>query len=715
MTAPWLRNLRAKLLIGFAVTLLPLLILLIWFDINRYQNQKTEALALNRQLAAIMAADFESFVNDVLRTELSVGKALGSQQWTPRELDGYLSATAAAYPNVRYVLWLSPDGIVLGASSPSLGVLSLAGQPNVQAVLAGAEWSLSPLVPSMATADLGFLIVRAIRNEEGVLTGVVAAEIDPGGLGLVLEGSQETQTFLFDSQGTLAYTSVAPRLPPDERQGATVTALASVQSNTAALNPFSHEPLVYASAPVGNLGWTAGIGRPAATVFDAARTELIQDILTLLAALGLAAAVAIILSHQLARPVEALRTAANAWSQGHYAVRASVESTDEIGQLAQSFNEMAEQIALRDQKLRAEADRLQAIIDHVPEAILIVNAGSGRIRGWNAQARNLFGLAAAGDRPWYVYDLPLRPAHPERAENEHPLTALLQTGGRREFTVSEDDRRQVLIGQALPLTRLDNAQEQLWVFFDVTALWEVDQLKSELLSIASHELRTPLTSIHGLSQLALREAERQQASPEQIEDLRAIVAQAERMARLIRRLLDLARLEQGRFTLERGRVDLAQMVQERIEQERRLSSSHTFRLAVADAPLIGEWDADRVLQVLDNLLDNAEKYSPPDSEIAISLRQTGDRAELRVRDHGIGIPAEQQATLFERYYRARNVGAQRGLGLGLYVSRQIVEAHGGTIQVESEVDKGTTVIVRLPLLAAALPAGGPPREADSRA
>jgi excisionase family DNA binding protein len=227
------------------------------------------------------------------------------------------------------------------------------------------------------------------------------------------------------------------------------------------------------------------------------------------------------------------------------------------------------------------------------------------------------------------------------------------------------------------------------------------RVRDEFLSIAAHELKTPLTSLMGHAQLIQRRIERTRTSePERVvPGLRAIAGQATKLSRLINQLLDISRLEAGRLRLERQPADLASLVEQVVAGARVRIDRHTIALDLPPSLPI-EADALRLEQVLTNLLDNAVKYSPDGGAIEVIVSQPeAAAAELSVRDHGLGIPPEMRGRIFERYYQAHDKGHMSGLGLGLYISRQIVELHGGTIHAEFPSDGGTRFAVRLPVAA----------------
>jgi len=228
-------------------------------------------------------------------------------------------------------------------------------------------------------------------------------------------------------------------------------------------------------------------------------------------------------------------------------------------------------------------------------------------------------------------------------------------------------------------------------------------IRDEFLSVAAHELKTPMTSLRGYAQLLAREFDKGQAnSPERARRAaQTIQVQSDKLARLVAQLLDVSRLQSGKLTIERKPTDLSALLREVVDAARNQLKDHTL---VARLPneLWAPMDPLRIEQVITNLIDNAIKYSPEGGQIDINLscEAATDRLYVSVRDHGVGVPPEHRAHIFDRFYQAHAGGpltSMAGMGLGLYISRQIVELHDGTIEAEFPDDGGTRFVISLPL------------------
>ena len=319
-------------------------------------------------------------------------------------------------------------------------------------------------------------------------------------------------------------------------------------------------------------------------------------------------------------------------------------------------------------------------------------------RAWLEQRATLVVSAAEQAPP----DAALFDAHGARTVISAPITAYGKRLGLLSvyapqapvFANSDLELIQLLADQAAVALEnralIDEAAQ-------VRAREEATRLKEDFLSSAAHDLKTPLTGIVTQAQVLRRRAERDPAAPPDRLGLDRLLEQSHRLKTLVLELLDVSRLEHGSLIGERQEVDLAALVRALIRQNATLWNRVHLH---AEDPVLASVDVPRFEQVVSNLVENALKYSPHQEPVSVTIWREPGNARLSVRDEGIGIPSEDQALVFERFHRARNVDDRRfaGMGLGLYIARGIVEQHGGKIWVESAPGMGSTFQVAVPFV-----------------
>jgi signal transduction histidine kinase len=294
------------------------------------------------------------------------------------------------------------------------------------------------------------------------------------------------------------------------------------------------------------------------------------------------------------------------------------------------------------------------------------------------------------------------------------LTRQLEARNRRLRELAEE-RGRLLEAERAARTEAEAVQRLLAEQND--RLRELDRLKDEFVSLVSHELRTPLTSIRGYIELLLEDLGPSETGRRRY--LEVVDRNSQRLLELVSDLLFLAQVEAGKLAIEREPMDLGLVVEECVEASAPAADSKGIALTahVARVPKL-DGDSARLAQMLDNLVSNALKFTPKGGRVDVRLIADGSSALLEVEDTGVGIPEGEQGRLFERFFRSSTATANAipGTGLGLTITKTIVERHGGSIEVESTENAGTVVRVRLPLaeLARPVPVAEPPHRLDRR-
>lgn len=359
--------------------------------------------------------------------------------------------------------------------------------------------------------------------------------------------------------------------------------------------------------------------------------------------------------------------------------------------------------AMLYQQVSAEKRRLDAVLDAYADGVLITDP-AGKITRFN-RALSTITTFPAGEALGLNHDDVIRWAHREHGPD---LNAAMADGWPLPGTTAplyvEGDllRRNggimpVGISYAAVFDREGRLVNIIADVHDMTKIREAEELKSTFISVVSHELKTPVALIKGYAETLSREDA--VWDPATVRDsLAVIVDEADRLTELIESLLDASRLQSGDLKLNLSDVALDDLARRLVEKFKTQTDKHTL---VADFPPgfpVIRGDEERLRQVLSNLLSNAIKYAPGGGEIRVSANLTPAGVELRVSDQGAGIAAHDLPHVFERFYRAEGDLTRRvkGTGLGLFLTRAIVNAHGGTIRVDSDPGKGATFTVTLP-------------------
>jgi len=390
------------------------------------------------------------------------------------------------------------------------------------------------------------------------------------------------------------------------------------------------------------------------------------------------------------RPVQRLIRSADEIRRGNLDLVVPSATRDEIGHLSEAFNAMAaslREFRRTDQtKLMRIQRATQQAFNSLPDAVAVIDP-QGRVEVATESAKNIFGLwpnAAIFDLPFgWMADL----------YNE----ALKD--GRRAILKSQRVVQQFVRGEeryyrpeAVPI--LDNeklATGVILVLQDVTQLRQQDEIKRGVISTVSHQLKTPLTSIRMAIHLLLEERVGS-LTEKQAELLVAAREDSDRLSNILNNLLDISRIESGKAHLEFRAISPRSMALEGIEPFRRAVQDQGISLEV-DVPndLPEVWaDLTRINHVFGNLLSNALKYTPPGGNMTISATADEEWVQFSVSDTGRGIPSKYLPRIFEQFFRVPTLGQETGAGLGLAIVKEIVEAHGGSVRVESQEGKGST-------------------------
>jgi signal transduction histidine kinase len=265
-----------------------------------------------------------------------------------------------------------------------------------------------------------------------------------------------------------------------------------------------------------------------------------------------------------------------------------------------------------------------------------------------------------------------------------------------------DGRETPVLASAAPIREPDGSiAAVVTVFRDIGALKEASRIKDEFVSVVSHELRSPLTPIRGFVQLVAKELDREGGHGNHVVWLNSIAGHVDRMTRLVDDLLDVSRLKAGSLDIRPEPCDLVKICRDVVHAKTTSAGGHRLELVAHSPEVRGEWDNDRLHQILDNLLSNSIKYSPAGGVVTIDVAEDGAAGEavLTVSDEGTGISEADKVRIFSPFFRTREATESQiaGLGLGLYICHELVAAHGGTITLGNAKGGGACFTVRLPI------------------
>lgn len=404
---------------------------------------------------------------------------------------------------------------------------------------------------------------------------------------------------------------------------------------------------------------------------------------------------------RITRPLVRLRQAAGMIIQGEYATRVPVASNDEIGELARIFNMMGERLEETINDLNHEKENLASVLSSMSDAVISFDAQG------NVTFTNPHGEKILQEWSGIQWNEPEPEEGEKRAKIPEPLQLLFEDV--LQETKVMNSKLHVHNGVwsivMAPLYSRRQVRGAVAVLRDVTEEHKLDKLRKDFVANVSHELRTPLSMLQGYSEALLDDIA---GTPEERKELAQIIYdESLRMGRLVKDLLDLARMEAGHMEMNMGSVPLEPLFRRVQRKFAALCKERDLQLVVEvpeEDVVLQQADKDRLEQVLTNLLDNAIRHTPGGKRLYLRLSLLSDLEEsaalIEVEDEGKGIPPEDLPYIFERFYKAdkaRTRSVSGGTGLGLAIVKNIVEAHRGSVNVRSIVGQGTTFSIIIPV------------------
>lgn len=461
-------------------------------------------------------------------------------------------------------------------------------------------------------------------------------------------------------------------------------AISGGSTHSIRVDPVSGKRALHVVVPIRSQGRVAGAAYLVASMEATYRT--IGDLRMILLsgtmlALGVTVVLAYILARTMVEPIEDLTAGARAVSSGDFSYRIRVSSKDEIGELGSAFNSMAQRLSKTLDDISNEKGKLEAILANMADGVVATDAG-GKVITINAAAKRLL-------------------------DGRPPETVLEREVLDRVQAERIVDSRSMKLGDRIvraiyaPFSHGSGERAgSVVVLQDTTEQVRLDEMRRDFVANVSHEFKTPLTTIKSYVETILDgEVEEEETTKRFLE---TVLAETDRLAKLVRELLELSKLDSGQVQWRKEPLNMVALANEVVEkmapQFKSKSLALTIRAQEDRLQVMGDGDA--IARVLSNLLSNALAFTPEGGsvEVIVSKSDGGKSVLTEVKDTGIGIPPECLPRMFERFYRVDKARsrAMGGTGLGLAISKQIVEGHGGKIWIESTLGKGTKVSFSLP-------------------
>ncbi|WP_010094667.1 cell wall metabolism sensor histidine kinase WalK [Ornithinibacillus scapharcae] len=406
----------------------------------------------------------------------------------------------------------------------------------------------------------------------------------------------------------------------------------------------------------------------------------------------ISALLGILVARAIAKPIMEMRRQAQIMGKGDFSQKVNVYGTDEIGQLAIAFNDLNDQLKHSYAKTEEETRKLNSVLENMSDGVIATDE-TGAVTLMNEAAGILLGVSPEDSYGEQIIDVL------KLDEKVTELTDLPESGS---IIIDFSDENEIFLLRANFSTVTDDDDDVtgfITVISDVTEQEKLEQERREFVSNVSHELRTPLTTIKSYNEALLDgEWKNEQIAPK---FLTVTHNETERMIRMVNDLLQLSKMDNREHQLQRERTEFIGLFHHVIDRFEMNSPEHIEFIRDLPNEKLFVWvDKDKLIQVTDNIISNAIKYSPEGGKVTCRVVKQRHQLLVSITDEGMGIAYDKLEKIFERFYRVDKARTRKlgGTGLGLAISKEIVEAHHGKIWAKSKEGKGTTVLFTLPLM-----------------
>jgi signal transduction histidine kinase len=692
-------------------------VLLIASALQIYFNFQVEQrlIASQQQLVAESAADtVRNFIQEKFHGLVITANVADFMNISKGEQELILNRLLGSEPFFRRLTVLNLWGQELAKASRLSEIVAgpLADRLDPELFFNISEGQIynSPVYIDEATQEPLILTAVSITNVFGDLEGVLVAELNLKFMwdlvGSIKIGERGL-VYVVDKDGNLIAFRDISRVLEGENLSQLTEVRKFIDNNdfsvikTVITEGIENTRVASTFEPLGMPDWAVIVESPVTEAYGSIIWMLILSSVIIALNLILALLVSRYLSRRITRPIIDLRDAARELSKGRLNTRIDIESRDEIGELAEGFNDMAVKVQTRTRQLSEGLGRLESLVESIKLGVIMVDLSLNVVLA-NSAAKIIFGKSPKepllfSEVEGRLKDVQLSQTLSRYVQNGKSTIAKEAVFDGRHFRVFISTVRDIVekffIGAVM-------------VIEDVTAEKMLDQMRTEIVSTTSHQLRTPLSLIKGNLEMVLG-GNIGKITKEQKDVLGEVFLSNERMIELVNDLMDVSKITEGKFALKLEPIQLDDLVAQTVEKMLPYAQSKGVSLTYVTSPKsLPEVNADvhRIKDALQNLIDNAIKYSKINhkGQVQVSVEQDESDGFLRVaiKDNGVGIPKNEQAEVFQRFFRASNsvkMDPGGGTGLGLYIAKAVIEQSGGKIWFESEENKGTTFYFTMPL------------------
>lgn len=725
-------KISTKILIYFLLVSLPPLILSTALLTNSAKQQLLHS-AINRQ--QIIAADTSNKVDNYLTNKINAVVLL-SQSISAKNLDSQkirqnmaltihfdksISELSLLNSSGKQTIVFDQNGLInkrsdLSSSDAFKAAQFLLGNPFIGSVEYNSKDEPTvnvavPIYPSNFAENLGNLpkanfsqyskdaelqgVLVAKYNISELWQSVLSTKIGKGGYAYVVDG--------------LGFLVAHPdrQFLKDNKKIANVAAVRNyIGGNLETKETLSETGQKVVSTPskAKSHNWAVIVEEPTSSIFSTTNSYIRLAIFIIVSAELVVILLGLLFRKQLINPIRKLSTGAKHFGEGNFDYTIDIRTRDELQDLAQTFNKMSSDIKQlvnnlqsKNDTLLVEQTKLNSIISSVSDGIIALNEDQQII------SANPPAAALIKKKPKDIYGHNLSSLFAWERDSVH-FTPELKKSGVYQYTNVVLPRGTDYLYLDLLITVLDRQDSDVRAIIsihDQTKARELDYMKLDFVAIAAHELRTPLTVIQGYLNL-LRESAVRQLSIYNIENLQKAVTGSMQLKDLINKLLSISKIERGKFDVSFSKMNLTKLVENTVNEQLANASQKKQRLEFHNYGqhiIYVPGDENAITEVINNLINNALKYSDEHAHVKVNVKPVENEVRVEIIDNGPGIPTQLRSRLFTKFYRAeRSITAgTRGTGLGLYISKIIVERHNGKIGVEPDAGHGSTFYFTLPV------------------